>query len=73
MSLDQALRIKTVLNIIDIKALGPLEKYLAKGKGIYKFTLVIQATPNQAKSIKTKLVPILERGQDIEINPQNLL
>lgn len=73
LSLDQALRIKTVLNNIDIKALGPLEKYLAKGKGIYKFTLVIQATPNQAKSIKTKLVPILERGQDIEINPQNLL
>lgn len=72
-ALDQALRVKTALNNIHIKALGPLEKYLAKGKGIYQFTLIIQATPKQAQSIKSKLVPILERGQDIEINPQNLL
>jgi len=72
-ALDQALRIKEVLQNINIKALGPLEKYLAKGKGIYQFTLIIQAPPKQAQSIKTKLVPILERGQDIEINPQNLL
>ncbi|MEX0596393.1 MAG: hypothetical protein WD512_07815, partial [Candidatus Paceibacterota bacterium] len=72
-SLDQALRIKTALNNINIKALGPLEKYLAKGKGIHKFTLIIQSTPNKAKAIKAQLIPILERGQDIEINPQNLL
>jgi primosomal protein N' (replication factor Y) len=72
-ALDQALRIKTALDNISIKALGPLEKYLAKGKGVYKFTLIIQSSPTQAKIIKAKLVPILERGQDIEINPQNLL
>jgi primosomal protein N' (replication factor Y) len=72
-ALSQALRIKTALYNINIKALGPLEKYLAKGRGIYQFTLIIQATPKQAKNIKGKLVPILERGQDIEINPQNLL
>ena len=72
-ALDQALRIKEVLQNINIKALGPLEKYLAKGKGIHRFTIIIQSPPNQDKSIKTKLVPILERGQDIEINPQNLL
>ncbi len=72
-ALDQALRIKTALDNISIKALGPLEKYLAKGKGVYKFTLIIQSSPSQAKIIKAKLVPILERGQDIEINPQNLL
>jgi|694.fasta_scaffold04549_19 primosomal protein N' (replication factor Y) len=72
-ALDQALRIKNALYTININALGPLEKYLAKGKGIYKFTLIIQSTPTQAKAIKAKLVPILERGQDIEINPQNLL
>jgi len=73
LALNQALRIKTALDNISIKALGPLEKYLAKGKGIYKFTLIIQSSPTQAKTIKAKLVPILERGQDIEINPQNLL
>jgi primosomal protein N' (replication factor Y) (superfamily II helicase) len=72
-ALSQALRVKTALHNISIKALGPLEKYLAKGKGIYQFTLIIQSTPKQAQSIKSKLVPILERGQDIEINPQNLL
>ena len=73
LALSQALRIKNVLSKIQIKALGPLEKYLAKGKGIYQFTLIIQSNPNQAKDIKNKLVPILERGQEIEINPQNLL
>lgn len=72
-ALSQALRVKTALHNIHIKALGPLEKYLAKGKGIYQFTLIIQATPKNAQSIKSKLVPILERGQDIEINPHNLL
>lgn len=72
-SLSQALRVKDILNNINIKTLGPLEKYLAKGKGIYQFTLIIQSQPLQAKAIKAKLVPILERGQSIEINPQNLL
>ena len=72
-SLSQALRVKEILNNINIKTLGPLEKYLAKGKGIYQFTLIIQIQPVQAKAIKAKLVPILERGQSIEINPQNLL
>lgn len=72
-SLSQALRVKDILNNINIKTLGPLEKYLAKGKGIYQFTLIIQSQPVQAKAIKAKLVPILERGQEIEINPQNLL
>lgn len=72
-SLSQALRVKDILNNINIKTLGPLEKYLAKGKGIYQFTLIIQSQPVQAQAIKAKLVPILERGQEIEINPQNLL
>ena len=72
-SLSQAIRVKDILNNINIKTLGPLEKYLAKGKGIYQFTLIIQSQPKQAKAIKAKLVPILERGQSIEINPQNLL
>jgi primosomal protein N' (replication factor Y) len=72
-ALEQALRIKSALLNINIKALGPLEKYLAKGKGIYQFTLIIQSSSSQAENIKSKLVPILERGQEIEINPQNLL
>jgi primosomal protein N' (replication factor Y) len=72
-SLEQALRAKAVLTQINIKALGPLEKYIPKGKGIYRFSLIIQTKPKQAQTIKAKLVPILERGQEIEINPQNLL
>lgn len=72
-ALEQALRIKSALLNINIKALGPLEKYLAKGKGIYQFTVIIQSLPSKAQNIKSKLVPILEYGQEIEINPQNLV
>ena len=72
-SLAQALRIKEALSSIHIRALGPLEKYIARGKGLYRFTLTIQTTPKQATSIKRKLVPILEYGQEIEINPPNLV
>lgn len=72
-SLAQALRMKAVLAKIKIKSLGPLEKYIAKGKGVYRFTIIIQEKPTQAQSIKDKLTSILERGQEIEVNPQNLL
>lgn len=72
-ALEQALRAKKALRTVGIKALGPLEKYSSKGRGRFVFTLIIKSTPVEAQALKKKLVPVLERGQDIEINPQKLI
>ncbi len=72
-ALEQALRAKKALRTVGIKALGPLEKYSSKGRGRFVFTLIIKSTPAEAEALKKKLVPVLERGQDIEINPQKLI
>lgn len=71
-AIAQALRMQEILTKNSISALGPIEKYIARGKGAYRFTITIQTTPHKAAAIKRKLVPILENGQDIEINPQSL-
>ena len=69
-SLEQSLRLKKALQHIHLSPLGPIETYLAKGKGIYQFTITIQAKPQNAQRIKQKIIPILEYGQEIEINPE---
>lgn len=72
-ALDQAKNTKKALRAISIRALGPLESYRPRGKGQSVFTLIIKATDAEATDIKKKVVPVLGHGQDVEINPPNLV
>lgn len=72
-ALQQAKATKQALRAIGIRALGPLESYRPRGKGQSIFTLVIKATDTEATEIKKKVVPVLGHGQDVEINPPNLV
>ena len=72
-ALHQAKNTKKALRAIGIRALGPLESYRPRGKGQSVFTLIIKATDAEATEIKKKVVPVLGHGQDVEINPPNLV
>ncbi len=72
-ALHQAKKTKQALRAIGIKALGPLESYRPRGKGQSVFTLIIKATDTEAVAIKRKVTPVLGHGQDVEINPPNLV
>jgi primosomal protein N' (replication factor Y) len=69
-AMEQAIRTKTVLTGIGIDTLGPLEGYTKRGRGMFMFTLVIREQEQKAEKLKQRLSAILERGQEIEIDPE---
>ncbi len=68
---DQARRTKSVLSDISLTPLGPIESVRRRGQ--FQVSLLLLVNPTDAEGIKRRLLGILERGQQIDINPEDVL
>jgi len=68
---EQARRTKRVFSEIDLKPLGPVESVRRRGQ--FQVTLLFCVEPETSYSFKRRLLGLLERGQQIDINPLDVL
>ncbi|MFB6225069.1 MAG: hypothetical protein ABEI13_01280, partial [Candidatus Paceibacteria bacterium] len=68
---DQARRTKRVLKDISLSTLGPVEHIHSGGR--FQVSLLLRLDPHESPSIKRRLLGLIERGQQIDIDPKDVL
>jgi len=68
---DQARRTKRVLKDISVSTLGPIE-HIHNG-GRFQVSLLLRLNPDESSLLKRRLLGLMERGQQIDINPEDVL